>query len=69
MIIVRRYAEEATDLSSGLSLIFAPWIEITYNGTDDKWLENSEGSDEQSGSIDTGLNGQATRGHQPRKTT
>jgi hypothetical protein len=56
MIIVRRYSLENRDLSERLRLVYAPWIDITYNGFNDNSLNISEANDGQSGSTDTSIN-------------
>ena len=46
MIIVRCYAVDERDLSERLHLVYAPWIDITYNGDNDSSITIREATDE-----------------------
>ena len=46
MIIVRCYTVEEHDLSERLHLVYAPWIDITYNGDNDNPITIREATDE-----------------------
>jgi hypothetical protein len=46
MIIVRCYAVDERDLSERLHLVYAPWIDITYNGDNDNSIIIREATDE-----------------------
>jgi hypothetical protein len=46
MIIVRCYAVDERDLSERLHIVYAPWIDITYNGDNDNSITIREATDE-----------------------
>jgi hypothetical protein len=46
MIIVRCYSVDERDLSERLHFVYAPWIDITYNGDNDNSTTIGEATDE-----------------------
>ena len=61
MIIVRQYVPTCSgDLPDSLRLIFAPWLDVTYNSEDE--ADGEEVCDEEGGCISSCVNSQTVRG-------